>query len=102
MDVTTLEERVLESLRDVIDPEVGLNVVELGLVYGIRIDGGRVHVALTMTTPACPLGDQIVRDAEIRVERVEGVEAVHVELVWYPPWGPERMTPAAKKALGWG
>ncbi len=95
-------ERVTEALREVIDPEIGMDVVELGLVYGVEVDQGRVHVRLTMTTAACPLSEQIVRDAEESVQRLTGVEAVHVELVWDPPWTPERMSPNAREALGWG
>lgn len=93
--------RVLEALRSVIDPELGLNVVDLGLVYAVDIDAGRVQLQLTMTTPACPLGEQIVADAEDRLLAVEGVSEARVDLVWEPPWGPERMSEAAKRALGW-
>lgn len=96
------EELVLDALREVIDPEVGLNVVDLGLVYGLWINGAQVRVNLTMTTPACPLGDQILHDAETRIAAIAGVESIRVELVWYPAWGPERMSPSARKTLGWG
>ncbi len=97
-----LRARILEQLGEVIDPELGLNVVDLGLVYGIDLEGSVVRVRLTMTTPACPLGEQIVRDAEERLQQVEGVTAASVELVWEPPWGPERMSDRARDALGWG
>ncbi len=93
--------RVMEALRGVIDPEVGLDVVALGLVYGIDVTNGVVSVELTMTTPACPLGEQIVEDAERRVGAVAGVLQVQVELVWDPPWTPARMTPEARQKLGW-
>ncbi len=96
-----LDARVLAALREVIDPEIGQNVVDLGLVYGVEVEGGVVRVRLTMTTPACPLGEEIVRDAERRLGAVAGVTAAHVALVWDPPWTPERMSPAAKAALGW-
>lgn len=92
---------VTEALREVVDPEIGLNVVDLGLVYAVDIDGGRVCVDLTMTTPACPLSEQIVRDAEERIRGVDGVEAVEVRLVWEPAWGPERMSASARATLGW-
>lgn len=94
--------RATSALRSVIDPEVGLNIVDLGLVYGVDVDGGRVHVRLTMTTPTCPLGEQIADEARAAVRDVEGVEEATVELVWDPPWSVERMTPLAKQALGWG
>jgi len=89
------------ALREVIDPEVGLNVVDLGLVYGVEVDGAAVHVRLTMTTPACPLGEHITRDAEERLRGLEGVGEVTVELVWEPAWSPDRMSPEGKAHLGW-
>ncbi len=93
---------VEEAMRDVVDPELGINVVDLGLVYGVEVAEGRVRVELTMTSPACPLGEQIVSDAEERIRALPGVGAVQVELVWEPTWTPERMSPAAKAQLGWG
>ncbi len=93
--------RVTSALRAVLDPEVGINIVDLGLVYGIDLDGARVHVRLTMTTPTCPLGEQIADEAAGAVRDVEGVQDVTVELVWDPPWSVERMAPAAREALGW-
>ena len=98
---TQLQGAALEALRDVIDPEVGLNIVDLGLVYGVEVVGGDVHVRLTMTTPACPLGEQIVRDAEERLRAVEGMGEVNVELVWEPAWSPDRLSAAGKEQLGW-
>ncbi|MDP3235762.1 MAG: metal-sulfur cluster assembly factor [Myxococcales bacterium] len=98
---TRLHEASLEALRAVIDPEVGLNVVDLGLVYGVEVVGADVHVRLTMTTPACPLGEQIVRDAEDHLRALDGVDEVTVELVWEPAWSPERLSPAGKEQLGW-
>lgn len=97
----SMEDRALECMRGVMDPEIGLNVVDLGLVYGIDVTGTRIHVKLTMTTPACPLGEEIMQDAEGRLRAIDGVDDVVVELVWYPPWGPERMTPEARRVLGW-
>jgi metal-sulfur cluster biosynthetic enzyme len=96
-----LEARVLGALRQVIDPEVGLNIVDLGLVYGVDVEGDRVLVRLTMTTPACPLGEAISLDAQAHVSALEGVREAAIELVWEPPWTPERMSPAAKEELGW-
>ena len=89
------------ALGEVIDPELGLDVVNLGLVYGVDLVDGALRVQLTMTTPACPLGDEIVRDAEARLRALPGVRAVTVELVWEPPWDASRMMPSAKEALGW-
>ncbi|MCC6644838.1 MAG: metal-sulfur cluster assembly factor [Polyangiaceae bacterium] len=93
--------RAEAALGEVIDPEVGLDVVNLGLVYEIYVGDGVVCVRLTMTTPACPLSGEIVRDAEERLRAIPGVRSARVELVWEPPWSPERMTPHAKALLGW-
>jgi len=96
------EQHVRQALHDVIDPEVGINIVDLGLVYGITTDGRRVQITTTMTTPACPLSEQIKRDINARLfERCPGVEHVEVDIVWDPPWGPEMMSQAAKEILGW-
>jgi metal-sulfur cluster biosynthetic enzyme len=101
-DEPTTRDRVLGALREVIDPELGLNVVDLGLVYAVRgNDAGAVYVELSMTTPACPLGEHIVAEAEQRIRALGGVWSVQVRLVWDPPWTPERMSAAARAALGW-
>jgi metal-sulfur cluster biosynthetic enzyme len=93
---------VLEALRQVDDPEIGINVVDLGLVYAVDVAGDRVRVTLTMTSQACPLGPHLVQTAEAAVrERVPGAREVVVELVWQPPWTPERMSPQARRQLGW-
>ncbi len=100
MSEDPLYTRALEALSCVIDPEIGLNVVDLGLVYGIEPAAHEVLVRLTMTTPACPLAEQVVRDAEERLRR-KGFTEVRIELVWDPPWSSERMSLTAKRALGW-
>lgn len=100
-DDTTLREAAFQALHDVIDPEVGLDIVSLGLVYAVTAAAGELDVELTMTTPACPLGDQIVEDAERRLAALDGVRSARVELVWDPPWTPDRMSPEAKQMLGW-
>ena len=96
-----LRERVMDALHRVIDPELGIDVVELGLVYGLVVSGSSVQIDLTMTTPACPLGEQIMLEAQERVGAVPGVTDVAVKLVWDPPWTPDRMSTAARAALGW-
>lgn len=97
------EETVREALRLVEDPEVGMSIVELGLVYRIDVAPQRVHVAMTMTTPACPMGGLITDDARRAIGAVlpEGVE-VDIELVWEPPWTPDLMSDNAKQTFGWG
>lgn len=96
------EPAVREALCEVIDPEVGINIVDLGLVYGIRCAHRRVHLTLTMTTPACPLSEHIKQDAEQSVlAHCPGAVAVEIELVWNPPWGPHMMSDEAKAQMGW-
>jgi metal-sulfur cluster biosynthetic enzyme len=91
---------VLDALSNVIDPELGLDFVELGLVYGVEVDGGDVHITFTLTTPACPIGPQVTEQMEEFVGELEGVKSVECEMVFVPPWSPERMTEDAKFALG--
>jgi metal-sulfur cluster biosynthetic enzyme len=91
---------VTDALSNVIDPELGLDFVELGLVYGVEVDGGDVHITFTLTTPACPIGPQVTEQMEEFVGELEGVEAVECEMVFVPPWSPERMSEDAKFALG--
>jgi metal-sulfur cluster biosynthetic enzyme len=86
----------------VYDPEVGVNIVDLGLVYGLEIDGREVRITITLTTPACPLGDLIREDINERMrESYPSVESVRVEIVWDPPWSPEAITAEGKLQLGW-
>jgi metal-sulfur cluster biosynthetic enzyme len=95
------EESVQEALSNVIDPELGLDFVELGLVYGIEIEGGRVSITFTLTTPACPIGPQVSEQMEEFVGEIEGVEEVVPNMVFSPPWTPDRMSEDAKFALGY-
>ena len=95
-----LEEHVLEALRNVHDPELGINIVDLGLVYGIRIDGDTVHVTYTLTTMGCPIGPLIEAEIKQFLSSVEGVSQVDAEMVLRPPWTPEMMSEEAKAALG--
>jgi len=96
------EDRVRQALSSVDDPEVGMNIVDLGLVYRIDIAPERVRVELTMTTPACPLGDVISENASraVRALLPQGV-AVEIALVWDPPWTPDRMSESARQTFGW-
>jgi metal-sulfur cluster biosynthetic enzyme len=91
-----------QALRRVVDPEVAMNIVDVGLVYGVSIDDTRVHVRVTMTSAACPVADVILGDIEQQLDRV--VQAgllIQVELVWEPPWTPERLSDSAKRFMGW-
>ena len=99
---TTLEARVIAELRTVFDPEIPVNIYDLGLIYGLEVDekSGDVRIRMTLTAPACPIAQtfpEIVADA---VRMVEGVGNVEVELVWEPPWSLERMSEAARLQLG--
>jgi len=94
-------DEIRAALREVLDPEVGINVVDLGLVYGIQVDDGDVHVALTMTSAACPLGAHLQDQAVAAIRRRDPAVRVTVDLVWDPPWSPERMSAAARRSLGW-
>src|SRR6266436_3727845 len=91
---------VMEALENVIDPELGLDFVELGLVYEIEVEGGDVHITFTLTTPGCPIGPQVTEQMKEFVSEVEGVEKVFPKMVFSPPWSPERMSEDAKFALG--
>ena len=93
--------RVEDALTNVIDPELGLDFVELGLIYGIEVDGAKVHVTFTLTTPACPIGPQVAEQIEEFVGELEGVDEVTSSMVFTPPWSPDKMSEDAKFALGY-
>jgi metal-sulfur cluster biosynthetic enzyme len=93
-------EEVQEVLRDVIDPELGLDFVELGLIYDIEVEGGNVKITFSLTTPACPIGPQVSEQIEEYVLELAGVEQVEPVMTFSPPWTPERMSEDAKFALG--
>jgi len=82
------------------DPEIGYSIVDLGLIYGIKIDQGRVEIRMTLTAPACPLAQIIGDDIEKAVKKVNGVKEVKVNIVSNPPWSPEKMTPSLRKKMG--
>jgi metal-sulfur cluster biosynthetic enzyme len=92
---------VEEALTNVIDPELGLDFVELGLIYEIDVDGSSVHVTFTLTSPGCPIGPQVSEQIEEFVSELEGVESVDSTMVFTPPWTPELMSEDAKFALGY-
>ena len=95
------EEDVTEALSNVIDPELGLDFVELGLVYGLEIEGARVTITFTLTTPACPIGPQVSEQMQEFVGELPGVEEVVPNMVFTPPWTPDKMSEDAKFALGY-
>ena len=96
------EEQIQNVLRNVIDPEIGINIVDLGLIYGIKIESEKVQIQLTMTTPTCPLHEIIIQNMKsVLHQSFPNLDAVNVELVWEPLWTPDRMSVIAKKQLGW-
>jgi metal-sulfur cluster biosynthetic enzyme len=95
------EDDVYEALSNVIDPELGLDFVELGLIYGLELDGAAVNVTFTLTTPACPIGPQVTEQIQEFVGELPGVEQVTANMVFTPPWTPDKMSEDAKFALGY-
>jgi metal-sulfur cluster biosynthetic enzyme len=95
------EDDVMDALSNVIDPELGLDFVELGLIYGVSISDGNVHVTFTLTTPGCPIGPQVNEQIEEFVGELDAVKTVESEMVFTPPWSPEMMSEDAKFALGY-
>lgn len=95
------EEQVLDVLKEVTDPEIGVNVVDLGLVYEVDVQSDEnVDVKMTLTAPGCPMHDQIARAAEMAIETLQGVKEAHVQMVWSPPWTPDRLTDEGRRLLG--
>lgn len=94
------KEDVVKVLRDCYDPEIPINVWDLGLVYDINIDGDKVHVKMTLTAPGCPMHTMISQDVKSKLESIEGVKQGTVEMVWEPPWSPDKMSEEAKAQLG--
>ena len=94
-------DEVEEALENVIDPELGLNFVELGLIYGIEVSGGDVEVTFTLTSPGCPIGPQVMEQIDEFVSELDGVDSVESTMTFVPPWTPEKMSEDAKFALGY-
>lgn len=101
MSSTALNEEIIrETLRQVIDPELGCNIVDLGLIYSIEIVGPQVNVTMTLTTPGCPMHESIAWGVENALLALEGVGDVGVEVVWDPPWHPSMMTDVGRASTG--
>jgi metal-sulfur cluster biosynthetic enzyme len=94
------EDGVRLALRRVKDPELDLNIIDLGLVYGVRVDGTKVSVEMTLTSPACPAGPQIVGEAERVIKAMPGVGEVAINLVWTPFWSPDLIEPRVRAYMG--
>ena len=94
------ETTILETLRQVVDPEIDCNIVDLGLIYGIAIDGAKVKVQMTLTTHGCPMHESIAQGVQMVLLNLEGVEDAEVEVVWDPPWHPSMMSDFGRARLG--
>ena len=94
------KKEIIEVLQTCFDPEIPVNVLDLGLIYDIKIDEGQVYVQMTLTAPGCGMGPYIAQNAEWRIAEIDGVEDVEVDMVFDPPWSPELITEEGKKLLG--
>jgi FeS assembly SUF system protein len=96
-----LENKIVEVLKTVYDPEIPVDIYELGLVYNIGVEAdGRVEITMTLTSPACPVAESLPVQVEEKVNTIEGVSSVKVDITWDPPWSPDRMSEAARLTLG--
>lgn len=101
IDPKVVQAAVIAALHTIYDPEIPVNIYELGLIYGVEVgDDGRAEVRMTLTAPACPVAGALVQEVAEKAGQVEGVSTSHVELVWDPPWTPDRMSEAAQLELG--
>ncbi|HJM53551.1 MAG TPA: iron-sulfur cluster assembly protein [Dehalococcoidia bacterium] len=99
-DQRLTKDAVIEALKEVYDPEIPVNIVDLGLIYDVEVEDGEVAVEMTLTAQGCGMGPYIAQQAEWRIAEMPGVEDVEVELVWDPPWSPELITEDGKRLLG--
>ncbi len=101
LNAQATEALIVEVLRTIFDPELPVNIYDLGLIYGVEVDAaGVARIRMTLTTPACPVAETLPPEVEAKVKSVDGVIDAHVELVWEPPWTPDRMSDAAKLDAG--
>ena len=96
------KELVLSKLSEIYDPEIPVDIVNLGLIYDVEIEGSKVHVKMTLTSPGCPTAAQIAQECQYVIEEIPGVEEAWVEIVWDPPWDPSKMSEEARMSLGFG
>jgi metal-sulfur cluster biosynthetic enzyme len=98
--LTEAQREVLETLTGVLDPELGINIVDLGLVYRVDVENSHVRITMTMTTPGCPAHQTLTDEVEAAVKEIPWITDVMVRVVWSPPWTPERLSPRARAQLG--
>ena len=94
------QDQIIEKLRECIDPELGINIIDLGLVYGVNIEGRQVSVIMTLTTPGCPLDSYFVQDITAKLKTIKDIKDVAIELTFEPPWSPAKMSQESKDLLG--
>jgi metal-sulfur cluster biosynthetic enzyme len=94
------EDAVFEAVKEIIDPEVGINIVDMGLIYGVDIEDDTVNITMTLTSPGCPAGGQLINGTQHVAQQLDGVKEVNVNVVWTPRWTAEMMTEEAKDELG--
>lgn len=97
--MVTMED-IMKALKECYDPEIPVNVWDLGLIYDVAVDDDKVHVKMTLTAPGCPMHSFISREVKEKLQSVSGVKEATVEVVWDPPWSPDKMSPEAKAQLG--
>lgn len=100
-NMTTTPDDVREALKEVYDPELGINIVDLGLIYDVTVEGGKADITATLTSPGCPLGPEIVSNVRRALSRFDDVDDVQMHIVFSPPWHPSMMTDDAKDELGY-
>ena len=101
MEPEAIRESIIEALHTVYDPEIPIDIYELGLIYDVAVaEDGKVGIQMTLTSPMCPAAEQLPAEVETKARGVDGVSSVELDLVWDPPWGPDRMSEAAKLELG--
>lgn len=94
------QQKIYDAIKAVSDPEVGINIVDMGLIYGLEITDSKVDVFMTLTSPACPAGPQILKEVDQVVRDLDGVEDVDINVIWSPPWNPDMLSDEAKDELG--
>jgi metal-sulfur cluster biosynthetic enzyme len=91
---------IYEKLKEIYDPEVGINIVDMGLIYSLDIADSKVEITMTLTSPGCPAGPQILSQVDSQVKTVDGIEDVDIKVVWSPPWSPDMLSEEARDQLG--
>jgi metal-sulfur cluster biosynthetic enzyme len=94
------QETMYAALKHIYDPEVGINIVDMGLIYGLEIEDSKVNITMTLTSPGCPAGPQILSQVDSSLKALEGVEDVDIQVVWSPPWTPDMLSEEARDQLG--